>query len=359
MGVYFLGARKYDIMSSLDGFEPDDFFCGFVTFPDPSQVLSRMSPRELKHLKKFYASECKRIVKNDTFAKFLPYSYQFAEMVPRRFRRRLICCNNLEMLVFLNNKLNFKELIKDKINQAPYRVITGKEIIQGSIENVVAQTEFGASGSGTYFLPKDISLIKNNEKYIVSDFIENRCSVSVHIQISNNQIAIYPPSLQIMKGPKWIGSDLYGFTQLDKAIQEKCLEQAQDFGKILQGLGVRGFMGLDQIVGKDGQVYAVETNARFTGTTGLLNTLSKIAGLGSVYQHTFDAFYNDSTDFDFSKISSAYRVHNLKIQHINVFDDRECQKKYYEKLRTKLGKSKSQPSQKIINVRYRIPTTKA
>lgn len=259
-------------------------------------------------------------------------------MVPQELRDRVICCNDLRVLKHLNSKFNFKKLIDGKITQAPYEFLPGTEIIKriekGNIPNtkeVVIQAEYGAGGEGTFiathrnfenpkFKQQLIDMIIPNEIYVVSDFINTFCSVSVHILVSDDEIGVYPPGTMIMKGPSYAGSDLFKYSQLDDDIKQECEQAAIGFAKILQNLDnvkidgkvltkikVRGFFGIDLIVAKDKippRVFAVETNARFTGSTGLLNILCHKAKIGSVFEHTYRCFKGEPTNFthDFAKI---------------------------------------------------------
>ena len=395
MGIYYLGTRQSDIAASLDAKVLDDFFDGSIvvygndggahaafnsrTGVQPS-FAGPQGPEVKQFISNFFADECKKIVEKDKDALFFPYSYEYVALVPKDLRCRIRCANDLETLVYLNSKFNFKKLIQGKINQAPHKFLSGQQILDEKPENVVAQTEYGAGGSGTYFLPKDILKIDPKNMYVVSDFVPNLCSVGVQVQISNNQVAAYPPSIQIMKGPSWIGSDLHGFSKLDPKVQKACIKQAITFGELLREKGIRGFMGLDMIVGKDNRVYAIETNARFTGLVGLLNALSHKANIGSVYKHTYQAFYDPQTNFkkDFAKISNTFRLRHAKtktdshgkiksldkgfnqegftktcvhqegmythavyenleeeISKYNAYDDRELQKEYLSSIRSK------------------------
>ncbi|MCL2846636.1 MAG: ATP-grasp domain-containing protein [Firmicutes bacterium] len=329
---YYIGTRSTDLATSFDANRSDPFFAGSITLYGDNrhgniaynvssgiQLSTALHLRERNSaiLKMFIKNHVTDIVAHDPSARFLPYDVGYAEKVPAKFKKRIVCCNEPALMTYLNSKFNFKKLIEGKLPQAAHIYMTGADVLakleSGEFPNtkeVVIQTEYGSAGEGTYFATKSamsikkyckscMSKIKAHEMYVVSDFVPTHCSVSCHIQISANEVAVYPPGIQLMRGPKFIGSDLFAFSQLPVEIQEDCRATAVRFGEILREYDpkARGYFGLDLIVAKsDNKVYAIETNARFTGTTGLMNILSHKAGIGSVFEHTYEAFYAKSTN---------------------------------------------------------------
>lgn len=140
--------------------------------------------------------------------------------------------------------------------------------------------------------------ITDKQDYIVSDYIKNTHSIGIQMNIADREIAVYPPSVQIMKGPSWVGSDIFEFSKLPEDIKTECNEIALKFGKMVQKKGWRGFIGIDALVGEDGRVYVVETNPRFTGATGLLNIISHMSGTGSVYEQAYKCQNGGHIDVD-------------------------------------------------------------
>lgn len=354
---YYIGTRLSDIATTFDANTTDAFFKGSITCYGTNtngniayNVMSGMQlsdndvlygNRNSAIYRKFIGEQCRKIVAVDSDAMFLAYSISYAMKVPKELQSRVCCANDPDILSFLNSKFNFKKLIDGKIPQAKFEFMKGCDILQliksGEIPNnreVVIQSEYGAGGEGTIIAtkkmfadPKFMTLckknIKPNQVFVVSEYIENICSVSIHIQLTNNEIAIYPPTVQFLRGPCFIGSDLFAFNQLSDDVKQECTSMARTFGNILRNIGdyidvreikekkLRGYFGLDVIVAKSGKprVFAIETNPRFTGTTGLMNILCHKAGIGSVFEHSWQAFYADETNLvkQFKKITPVGR----------------------------------------------------
>ena len=118
---------------------------------------------------------------------------------------------------------------------------------------------------------------------------------------------------------------MFKYSQLDDEIKQECEQVAVNFGKILQNFPktkLRGFFGIDMIVAKDKttpRVFAVETNARFTGATGLLNILCHKAKIGSVFEHTYKCFKGEQTNFadEFSKIKPNGKKRYAKVERVD------------------------------------------
>jgi hypothetical protein len=371
MSIYYVGMRESDLAINFEATKTDKFFAGSVTIYGRSEngnvaynVVSGLQLNEAQcyeernHalFKHFVAQQCHNIVAKDKNAKFLPYSYFFASSIPAEFSDRVICANDPRVLVFLNSKFNFKKFMKGKLPEANFVIESGKDIIN-KIKNkiypnskeVVIQTEFGEGGDGTVFLLKgddfNTATINPDREYVVSDYIHNRCSIGIQMQISDTDIAIYPPSIQLMKGPAYAGSDVFGFSELPEKVKERCYEIARKFGEIIRDLDVlptnkrvklrnRGFFGIDAIIeeGEDPQVYVVETNPRFTGVTGLLNILSHKSGAGSVFEHSYKCYLGERlnteaienivpngrkryAEFERNEDGEAHSLENEKINH--------------------------------------------
>jgi len=371
--MYYVGGRQSDLVADFKATTNDNFFRGSITIKGSGQdgniSYESVSGTEvdetriyfkenIKIIKKFVKQQTKKIVKSDPDAMFIPYSFFWQDKIPKKFRCRVRCCNDFDLLKYLNSKFNFKELIEGHLPQAPHVYLKGTEVI-ANIESgkwpseyeCAVQTEYGSGGNGTWLVTKDfdkekiLSELNPGETYVVGDFIHNLASVGIQVQLSNNEVAVYPAGIQLMRGPHYIGTDIYAFTQLPEDAQKECIEVGKKFGQILKGLPQkpRGFVGLDLIVAKEGspRVFAVETNARFTGSTGLLNILSHKAGIGSVFEHTYRAFYDEETNLQalFDKISptgikrivdgaSTFEEVTENIKSFNVHDDRERYKKY-------------------------------
>ena len=361
--IYYLGRRSSDIATDFNANLSDAFFAGSITCYGDNRngniaynVVSGIQlcddnsiygERNDTIYAKFFSEQCFQIAEKDPGALFLPYSIYFASMIPPELRHRAVCCNNEQVMLYLDNKINFRRWIQDLLPFPPYTIERGEEILrlieEAIIPNekeVVIQTEFGGGGEGTYFVIRETfsaeyaselkAAINPAVPYVVSEYVHNLCSIGVQIMVSDKEIGVYPPSIQLMNGPRYIGSDLYAFSLLDESIRNECLGIAITFGEILRDMTSmqignktvspvrnRGFFGLDLLIAQENRsprVFVVETNPRFTGPVGLLNILCHKAGIGSVFEHNYDCFTGKRIEFDsFKKIKPNGRKRHAEI----------------------------------------------
>ena len=355
--IYYIGRSSSDISTDFNANVADTFFAGSITCygynRDGNIAYNVISGMQLSNddsifrsrnnaiYTKFISEQCRNIAEKDPDALFLPYSRYYASKVPQELQNRIICCNDERVLECLDSKISFRRIFQEQLPFPKYTIESGERILQLIEEKiipdekeVIIQTEFGGGGEGSYFVRRDTfseefatwlkAEIKATEKYVMSEYVHNLCSVGVQILVSDKEIGIYPPSIQILNGPHYIGSDLYAFSLLDENIKNECTKIATRFGEILRdmeclnigeetisGIHNRGFFGIDFLITEPGSspsVYVIETNPRFTGPVGLLNILCHKAGIGSVFAHSFDCFTGKRTAFDdFREIEPAGR----------------------------------------------------
>ena len=361
--IYYIGRRSSDISTDFNANVADTFFAGSITcygdnrggnisynvisgiqLSDDDSIFGR---RNDAIYTKFISDQCRNIAEKDPDALFLPYSQYYASKVPQELHDRVICCNNERVVQCLDSKINFRKIFRKQLPFPKYTIEKGARILQLIEEKiipyereVVIQTEFGGGGEGSYIVRRETfteeyaawlkAEMKSTVKYVVSEYVYNLCSVGVQILVSDDEIGIYPPSIQILNGPCYIGSDLYAFSLLDEDIKNECTRIATRFGEILRdmeslnvgketisGIRNRGFFGIDFIISEPGSspsVYVIETNPRFTGPVGLLNVLCYKAGIGSVFKHSFDCFTGKRICFDdFRKIEPNGRKRYAEI----------------------------------------------
>ena len=265
----------------------------------------------------FFNGQVEQILTQDPKALFIPWQQHDWKLLRPEFHKNVIAANSPELVAKFGDKISFKQIMAEHgIPQAPYEVMTGAEI-QYLVETgvfphdreVVIQSAYGINGAGTMMFTKEQTQdpwgqsaenLHPERHYIVMDYIKTLGSPAIYMQISDNEIGVYPIGMQSIVGGQTQGTDFGAFAQLPPEIQTAEMELAYKVGAILQQSGYRGIANLDTMI-TDGSAHelalATEINARHPSTIRLINAAAQRAGIGSAHAHTVAAHYQGHTDF--------------------------------------------------------------
>lgn len=212
-----------------------------------------------------------------------------------------ICLNNQELLNILDNKIKTRELLRGQVPMLTYYNVLGSEFkfknFSHLAKKIVVQLPEGSGGAKTFLYDKTnekhiIEKMKKNETYTVSAYQPNNIPYNIHCVISKSQIIIFPPSeqdLEITDKIEYIGS------KYDIIINEDVKSKIQEYSKIicskLQQLGYLGVLGIDYIYANS-ELYFIEINPRFQGSTVQLDKILKNHNLPSIFEYNYNAFNN-------------------------------------------------------------------
>ncbi len=207
--------------------------------------------------------------------------------------------NKDNLLNLLDDKIKTRELFKNFIPMLEYRILTGEEIFKNNFnfeeKSLVIQLPYGSGGSKTYLFNKmrgdDIkSLIIPNEIYSLSEYQENNTPYNIHCLIGDADICLLPPSeqdLEITNKIEYIGS--FFVIKIPDVVRRKMIDYSIKICKKLQTIGYRGILGIDWIYA-NGELYFIEINPRFQGSTRQVDLLLKKSNLPSIFKLNEIAF---------------------------------------------------------------------
>lgn len=209
--------------------------------------------------------------------------------------------NNYNLIgnsVFLNrifeNKISFFKICdKERIPIPKGEIVILKNIDFDKAANIyqlplVIQFGYGWAGTSTHFINSEKELLDLKKKYSnylvkLSEFIDGITVLNNGVIYKNN-IVVSEPALQIHSEEEL--SSLYGATggrqwpaKLTLKQKEEIFNISQQVGKIMIGVGYRGFFGLDFLIEKKTQkVYLSENNSRLTASTPFYTKLELSQG---------------------------------------------------------------------------------
>lgn len=342
--IYWIGIRKSDLLTI------ENLYKGSVTFfgdgKNGNISLSQTGISRMNHnadspvFFEFYEMAMQQILDEDKNAKFMFYNPILAYFLDERFRKRIICLNNFDVLKIINNKILCKLWLKDHIQMLGNVQMFGKEIslehlnkILGHKNEYIVQLPISSGGAGTYILNKDneesvIDQLDSFKQYIISVYYPNAIPINVHCVIYENDYCIYPSSVQIIKIENnnllYKGCDFIAANSLDWETQEQIKKQASFICKRLCNINYRGICGIDFMIIHN-SVFFCEINPRFQASTAILNFALANENLLSVNETTINAFKNHGPDktipsFHVPYSSYAYEERReLNSFHKNIF----------------------------------------
>ena len=134
-------------------------------------------------------------------------------------------------------------------------------------------------------------LIIDSEIYTISKYIEQNIPYNVHCIIGKQNYEIFAPSIQdleITDKIEYIGS-IYDI-QMQKNIKLKMIQYCSKICEKLKEIGYLGVFGIDFMC-FDNELYFIEINPRFQGSTRQLDAMLKESGLPSIFEYNYTAFY--------------------------------------------------------------------
>ncbi len=287
-------------------------------------------------LNSFISKTAKKILKNNPNCKFLLYYPMEVTEYDSAIAEHAICINSSLITDLLENKIYTKLWLSKIAPVIPFTTMIGAELNYDYIcsafpneNSFVIQGTFSCGGSGTWLVsnPDDIKAIipdTNFESiYTVTPFQEKSISVNIHLIIFEQDVLVFPISVQIIleenKHLSYSGADFAMVRQLPPIIISKVRKYAQMIGRHLQVAGYRGICGIDFLTTPN-EVYFMEINARFQSSSFLINEELKKLSLPSLHKLHIDAFYYKSSlcqipDFFIEKSLYNYSFHsNVKKQ---------------------------------------------
>lgn len=195
--------------------------------------------------------------------------------------------NELENQEYLENKVNFRKLIKEYTFCPKTQVLEKDKLLQKKyqeygLSEFVIQGDCTSGGNGTYFIFSELdynvilSKIKgeNYQQYIVTEYIKGAIMAVIAVNYGTGTVVTTPYS-QIMGDKNLvlgetstidINGKFMGNSIPNKHIlYNKVIEYVQTIGSILKKeFGYKGIFGIDFIITKNQEIKIIECNPRVT-----------------------------------------------------------------------------------------------
>lgn len=230
---------------------------------------------------------------NNTFA------YKLLSIEPK-IRKYIVNLNSQNCLnivrhkslsrVWLQNSVAVPEFACLSKSECQYRNLIKKF---NKYTEFVIQKNFSGGGNGTFIINTNnetdiINLLDDNDVFLVSPYYDNSISLSCHLIIDNNSTIVFPISRQLLKYNNKIsycGNEFIHNNTLTRNSKKFALK----IGERLRRINYRGICGLDLIF-QNGQIYLIEINPRYQGSSYIINRALKENKLPSLFELNSMAF---------------------------------------------------------------------
>ena len=269
---------------------------------------------ESKEASAFIQENQLRLIEEDPDCRFMAYNPNCVFGAPDSILKRTLCLNDAAVMNLIDNKISFRNLVSPLVPMIECRIRTGSEIASDydfirAFEHAnlqyVIQAPISTGGAGTFLVNKSnikqvIHSLSSSTNYIVTQYIENNIPINVHCIVYDDYSLVLTPSVQIIVNEDdrllYRGADYIAYQSVPELVKEKVILYMKVVSEKIRLLGYRGVIGFDGIISND-QIFIVEANNRFQGSTFALNFALWQSGLPSVQQLNLEAFgYLNRTD---------------------------------------------------------------
>jgi len=353
---YWIGKFESDIRYT-------NYFYGSITYYGSNQnnneafcpIKTRIAPSRNTEYLNFIHESMSRLINIHKEVEFIFYNQALAYeiiKIDKQMKYYITCLNHHQIIDILNNKAYTRLWFNNIVYVPPFRLISKdscyhKIISQyfKSYSKFVIQKNNSSGGKGTFLLDlaneHDIrEQLLEHELYLISPYIENSCSVNIHVCITENKQIIFPMSLQIIRNVDnkllYSGADFLEAKQISENQIKLIYSNVQKIAIQASSIGYRGIMGIDFVVTKDAILF-IEINPRFQGSTLLLSKALYDNGYKSIFEIHAEAFSNSDLT-DIVNIAQHLEVPYSLVQYRNMKNNdyynqlyiRLCQTEYCE-----------------------------
>ena len=292
--------KRIYVGPKLTTIENNDFFDGSITLFDSTATFEYWNPDNIPHEVSIYNEGLAKITEPTEVMAHHPLTVskcKFPENV------RMICLNPLSVLQTLDDKIQTRGLLSGLVPMLDYRTIKGKDFnyeqLRALSDELVVQLPVGSGGSKTFLCnPENHEQIRAtlvpDKDYSISAYQRENTPYNVHCIVGNDRIEVLPPSQQLLEISdkiEFIGSDFE--IEIPSNIKAKFIQHSSTICNRVQALGYRGVLGIDYIHAND-ELYFIEINPRFQGSTRQVDALLKKSGLPSIFDYNYRAFNGDT-----------------------------------------------------------------
>lgn len=254
--ITYLVSADYSILPMYYGFVDDHY----LSLEKQTQHRRAWSNQTISQLAKLAGSELL-----DRMDVILPYA-SFSQDNHNKY-----AMIKPELKSLLDDKVFMKKIFQKSGVKFPKKINISKALTTG--KKYISKGIVGSAGSGiTNYQGKILDEGNYVEEYIYG------VPLCVNVIISTEKIKVFTPSVQVI-GISDLTNKQYGYCGNDfqhpilrsALLQQQINSACTKISNILQTMGYLGAVGIDFILSKEGELYALEINPRFQNSSQILD----------------------------------------------------------------------------------------
>lgn len=298
----WIGNRESEILT-YNIFDESITFYGSNKLNNSSFArLNRVPSNYGDEFKLFVIEKVQNIITKYTDVEFHFYNPRFAHKIIRTIpslSEYFVNINTYETLKWITSKTFVREWMSNSIAVPPYALLSKKECnirnlqsIFGKYDNFIIQKDISGGGEGTFLFNVNSeteinSIMSDYGLFLVSPYLSPKISICCHMLIDDFKSYVFPFGIQQSKiiNNKLIykGTNYFDGISIKDNLLDSAREMAIMVGNNLRNINYRGICGLDFII-YDNTIYFIEVNARYLGSSFLINRALKEQELPSLFE---------------------------------------------------------------------------
>ncbi len=271
-------------------------------------------------------------IKQNPNLKIMYYNPIFSKFLPKEYRERVVGCNDLSILEFLDSKCDVRQMASRIVPVVPFQTINNVNELKKAMPNLqegfeyILQENHSSGGYGTHIVNKDnikriISSFDPTKRAFVSPYFKKSYSVNTHCILFKDYTVVLPGSIQIVGNINnkinYIGSDFAAYELLPQETRSLIKQYSKQIGNYLRKIGYKGVLGIDFLIIK-GKPHLLEINGRFQASTPVINKALIDNNLPSVQELNILSFKNESY-LQYNKIESLNVPYSMAVYNTETW----------------------------------------
>lgn len=210
--VIWIGTKESDILHTNHFFSGSITTCGngknnnhsFSVFQNVRINYNINNPEYTKYLLKHMA----QLIEKNSKVQFMYYNPYYAHLLDPIISKHVCCLNSKPVMNLLRSKCEMRTMASKYVPIVPFERILGKELhnklaseTQNTNLKYIIQENISSGGEGTFIISnvKDMPVCSEDAVYLFAPYYEKNIPINVNFVIFDNEILIFPPSIQIIQ----------------------------------------------------------------------------------------------------------------------------------------------------------------